>query len=232
MLTLHILFFTCVSIYSSLQSHVVSSFLHFFFPRAKKQRLEEQTVLTPSAQSACQMVSYGKLLHCSFRFCIYCHMYAYFCFVFSRDVEIHSPMASRNLTGQVDSNSVTLTSVRPIIFSPSSQMIFMGRNSSLVACWARCPAWQSVVGSILLWGYFFPVEGIFPLELTWVLTPFPQNSFGWEYKKRSSLCSHAFHRTDSKDPDIHVLDGWIPTTKSHPECTIHEDGIWLPQWLD
>ena len=24
----------------------------------------------------------------------------------------------------------------------------------------------------------FPVEGSFPLELIWVLTPFPQNSFG------------------------------------------------------
>ena len=23
----------------------------------------------------------------------------------------------------------------------------------------------------------------------------------------SSLCIHAFHRTDSKDPDVHVLDG-------------------------
>ena len=21
------------------------------------------------------------------------------------------------------------------------------------------------------------------------------------------LCTHAFHRTDSKDPDVHVLDG-------------------------
>ena len=28
-------------------------------------------------------------------------------------------------------------------------------------------------GSILLWGHF-PEEGIFPLELTWVQTPFPQ----------------------------------------------------------
>ena len=28
-----------------------------------------------------------------------------------------------------------------------------------------------------------------------------------EYKPRSSLCIHAFHRTDSKDPDVHVLDG-------------------------
>ena len=33
----------------------------------------------------------------------------------------------------------------------------------------------------------FPVEGIFPLELTWVLTQFPQKSFGGEYKLRSSL---------------------------------------------
>ena len=31
---------------------------------------------------------------------------------------------------------------------------------------------HSVEGSILLWGHF-PVERIFPLELTWVQTPFP-----------------------------------------------------------
>ena len=35
---------------------------------------------------------------------------------------------------------------------------------------------HSVAGSILLWGHF-PVEGIFPLELTWVQTPFPQELF-------------------------------------------------------
>ena len=79
---------------------------------------------------------------------------------------------------------------------------------------------------------FFPVERIFPLELTWVQTPFPQNSSGWEYKPRSSLCTHAFHRTDSKDPDIHVLDGWMPARKTHTPGTIHEDGMWLPQCLD
>ena len=81
-----------------------------------------------------------------------------------------------------------------------------------VMCWAHCPAWCSIVGSILLWG--FSVEGIFPLDLTWVLTPFPQNSFRWEYKPRSGLCTHAFHHTDSKDLDIHVLDGWMPATKT------------------
>ena len=32
---------------------------------------------------------------------------------------------------------------------------------------------HSVAGSILLWGHF-PVEGIFPLEFTWVQTPSPQ----------------------------------------------------------
>ena len=32
---------------------------------------------------------------------------------------------------------------------------------------------HSVAGSILLWGHF-PVEGMFPSELTWVQTPFPQ----------------------------------------------------------
>ena len=67
------------------------------------------------------------------------------------------------------------------------------------------------------------VEGIFPLELTWVLTPLPKNSNGWVYKPRSSLCTHAFHHTGSKDPDIHVLDGWMPATKTHhPACTVCE----------
>ena len=37
---------------------------------------------------------------------------------------------------------------------------------------------------------FFRGEGIFPLELTWVLTSFPPNPFGLDYKLRSSLCTH------------------------------------------
>ena len=44
-----------------------------------------------------------------------------------------------------------------------------GRNSSLVVFGLTV---HSVEGSILLWGTF-PVEGIFPLELAWVQTPFP-----------------------------------------------------------
>ena len=75
-------------------------------------------------------------------------------------------------------------------------------NSSLVVCWARWPAWCSVVES------FFPVEGIFSLRVNMgFLTPFPQNSYGFEYKPRPSLCTHAFHRKDWKDPDVHVLEG-------------------------
>ena len=114
----------------------------------------------------------------------------------------------------------------------SVQWMIGGRNSSVGSAWARC---HSVAGSILLWGHF-PVEGIFPLELTWVQTPFPQNSFGWEYKPRSSLCTHAFHRTDSKDPDVHVLDGWMPATKKHtqhaPSTKTECDYLnaWIKKW--
>ena len=35
---------------------------------------------------------------------------------------------------------------------------------------------HSVAGLIFLWGHF-PVEGIFPLELTWVQAPFPPKLF-------------------------------------------------------
>ena len=56
-----------------------------------------------------------------------------------------------------------------IFFSFSLNMYSVGRNSSLVVFGL---AVHSVAGSILLWGNFL-VEGIFPLELTWVQTPFP-----------------------------------------------------------
>ena len=48
-----------------------------------------------------------------------------------------------------------------------------GWNSSLVVFGL---AVHSVAGSILLWGNF-PVEGILPLELKWVQTPFPKKLF-------------------------------------------------------
>ena len=48
-----------------------------------------------------------------------------------------------------------------------------GPNSSLIVFGL---AVYSVAGSILLWGNFTE-EGIFPLELTWVQTPFPKKLF-------------------------------------------------------
>ena len=32
----------------------------------------------------------------------------------------------------------------------------------------------------------------------------PLNSFRCQWKSRCSQCTHVFHRTDSKDPDIHI----------------------------
>ena len=89
--------------------------------------------------------------------------------------------------------------------------------------WAPCPAWCSVAGSPSSEPL---VEGLFTLELIWLPTPFPKNSFGWEYELMPSLCTHAFHCTNSKDPDIHVLDRRMLATKMHPACTIHEHRMW------
>ena len=38
-------------------------------------------------------------------------------------------------------------------------------------------------------GRIFLVEGVFPLEITWALTPFPPNSFRWELN-RGLDCAH------------------------------------------
>ena len=100
-----------------------------------------------------------------------------------------------------------------------------GRDSSVGSAWARCPQrrrFDPPLGT-------FSVEGIFPLELTWVQNSIPPKTPSDEsINPGSSLYIHAFHRTDSKDPDVHVLDGWMPATKTHPARTIHEDGMWLP----
>ena len=84
-----------------------------------------------------------------------------------------------------------------------SQMYF--RNICILIAWHHCNS-QSVSQRHLY------------LDCVTSLTPFPPNSLGWKYKLRSSLCTHVFHQTDSKDPDIHVLYGWMPATKTHPAC--------------
>ena len=60
----------------------------------------------------------------------------------------------------------------------------------------------------------------------------PQNSFGWEYKPRSGLCTHAFYHTDLKDPDIHVLDGCMRATKTHQACTMKTEWDYLSGWIE
>ena len=91
--------------------------------------------------------------------------------------------------------------------------LIWGRNSSVGSAWARCPQ---------RWGFDPPLEtfsgrGDFSLGVNMGSNSIPPNTLSDEsYKPRSSLCTHALHRTDSKDPDVHVLDGWMPATKTQP----------------
>ena len=54
-----------------------------------------------------------------------------------------------------------------------SQILYSRKRAGIAQLVVLGLAVHSVASSILLWG-LFPVEGIFPLELTWVQTPFPQ----------------------------------------------------------
>ena len=65
-------------------------------------------------------------------------------------------------------------------------MTFGGRNSSLVVFGL---AVHSVAGSILLWGNF-PVEGIFPLELTMGSNSIPPKTLSDESINRGLVCAH------------------------------------------
>ena len=77
----------------------------------------------------------------------------------------------------------------------------VGSVLGLLSCLMQCRWFDPPLRRI------FSEEGIFPLELTWVRTLFPRTLLGLEYKLRSSLCTHVFHHTDSRDPDIRVLNG-------------------------
>ena len=103
------------------------------------------------------------------------------------------------------------------------------RIAQSVLCWACCLVLCSIADSTLLWA---SGKRDFSLWVNMGSHYIAENSFRWEYKPRSSLCTHTFHSTDSKGPDVHILDRWMLARKTHPACTIHEDGMWLPQWLD
>ena len=103
---------------------------------------------------------------------------------------------------------------------------------------------HSVAGSILLRGHF-PVEGIFPLELTWVQTPFPPKTPSDESINQGLVCAHMrfiaqtqkiltftswmgecrqqkhTQHAPSTKTECDYLNGWIKkgshTQKSHPK---------------
>ena len=64
----------------------------------------------------------------------------------------------------------------------------------------------------------------------------PPNSFGGEYKLRSSLCTHAFHCTNSKDPDIPCprrVNAFNKNTHSmhHPwRQNVTTSNGWITKW--
>ena len=68
--------------------------------------------------------------------------------------------------------------VRGACMAKTVMVDILCRNSSFgcvlgsLSCVMQCHGFDPPLGRI------FPVERIFPLELAWVLTPFPHNSFG------------------------------------------------------
>ena len=52
------------------------------------------------------------------------------------------------------------------------------------------------------------------MELKWVMIPFPK-TLSDEGINRDLVCAY-IHLRDSKDPDIHVLDGRITITITNP----------------
>ena len=89
-----------------------------------------------------------------------------------------------------------------------------------------------VLRSIAYLTFLGAVRLTFPKEFNVGSDPTSLVSFEVNYKQRSSQCMHAFPHMDSKDPDIHILDGWMLATKTNLACIIREDGIGLPLWLD
>ena len=83
-----------------------------------------------------------------------------------------------------------------------------------VACWVCCPALCSVEGSALLWAFG---RGDFSLGGNVGPDSIPKNSFRWEFKPTFCLCAHAFLRTDSKDPDVHVLNNKNTPSMHHSQ---------------
>ena len=110
-----------------------------------------------------------------------------------------------------------------------TEMIQGPRIAQSVVCWTRCPVWCSIVGSILRWA---SGRGDFSLGVNMGSDSISQKLLD-ESINRDLVCAHMhFIMWTQKDPDIHVLNGWMLVTKTQPACTSHENGLWLPLWLN
>ena len=81
------------------------------------------------------------------------------------------------------------------------KMTARGRNSSDGSAWARCPQRRGFDPPL---GKFFG-RGDFSLGGNMGSNSIPPKTLSDESINRDLVC--AFHRMDSKDPDVHVLDG-------------------------
>ena len=83
---------------------------------------------------------------------------------------IHYFLQEANLRRKCLSECRALPELRYAFIDDLFYRVCGGRNSSVGSAWARCPqrcGFDPPLGT-------FSVEGIFPLELTWVQTPFPK----------------------------------------------------------
>ena len=92
-----------------------------------------------------------------------------------------------NGAGSVERNSSISNTLLLQRSTVAIQILYSGSGIAQPAvCWARCPAWCSVVGSSLLsasgWGEF-------SFRVNMGSDAIPQNSFGWEHY-RGLVCSH------------------------------------------
>ena len=65
-----------------------------------------------------------------------------------------------------------------------------GRDSSLVVCQTRCPAWCSILGSILLWGDIFSGRGDFSCGVNMGSDSIPLKTLLDESKNHILVCAH------------------------------------------
>ena len=80
----------------------------------------------------------------------------------------------------------------------------LGRNNLLALCWAHCHCVMQHHGFDPPLRKSFSVEGILPLELTWVLTPFPKTLLD-ESINRGLVCAHTHTHSITQTQKIPTL---------------------------